>query len=141
MPKKKAKKSRKNKIFQARMILLVLSFAILFAVIIANMAFDWFSIGSKNLAADISENQMQRTGIKIYDINVPGSFFTFRNMGSSSISGNSTRIFINDAEVQCQEGIGDLKSGETFVCTNPLVKVCKTIKVTSPGGEDTAYCE
>lgn len=128
--KNTCRKPEKNPLLAISIILMVLV-----AVSLAS-----FLSGSSVSGMATKSSKPAGSGIKIYDVNIPGSFFTFRNLGKNPLNPGEIHIFINGKEVMCVEELETMETGQIALCTTPAVNACKTIKVISPVGDDVVEC-
>lgn len=132
----KKTRNRKKKAGKTTLTGITLSLLFLAAMLLMN-----FLAESSASGMDVKSSAPFRSGIKIYDVNVPGSFFTFRNMGNYDIEYGSIVIMINGKNVSCDEKTGILGPGQIAACTSPLVRECNEIEVRTPLGYDSVKCE
>ena len=135
MPKKSAKKRPKKK---SRPWLLAIPVVLL--VILAIFYYMPQNPGS-GMAVNDNHTKEIHTGIKIYDVNIAGSFMTIRNMESMPILTSSMHFYINEKEIQCIDIPTTLGPGQFLTCSSPSIIYCKTIRVTAPSFEDSVSCE
>jgi hypothetical protein len=114
---------------------------VLIALAILSISYLISGTNEKQTMLSSHDSQPYPPRIRIYDVNIPGGFFTVKNLETSSIDPNAIHFFVNGNEIKCEETISSFNPGQTLACTNSLVKDCKTIRVSSPNSEDTVSCE